>query len=296
MNQLSLLNWLYAAIGSSVFTSAIGFIFRDWILARLKGSISKEYSMQLQVHKRDMDRELQEQKALFEDRLQNIKLQHDINQTRTSLFFDHQRTAFVEIITAMAQVLDAWWETYDAETSLLARVPRRQYSELRNLAHRHQLFLGPEATACISLLFRVYDDSLPFQENPDHPAIARDTSQPHQQAEYLLSRIAALFQKEIGISYDETLIRELGLFGAIYVIRMYGYVESNLLVYLTDRHADTEDLVTVAEANFDEFVLFATGFTEDCSRSARIPKSYLRMLRSFISMLEIKPNTQAFQH
>ena len=72
-------------------------LFRGWISERLQQSIRHEYSQKLENHKAELNA-----------RIQAIQHENQLQQLRTSLFFDHQRNAFAGLLAKIAQVNQAW--------------------------------------------------------------------------------------------------------------------------------------------------------------------------------------------
>jgi hypothetical protein len=200
--------------------AALVWLARSWISERLRQSISHEYSQRLETHKNDL-----------EIRVQSLRHEFEVHQLRTSLFFDHQRSAFGELLAKIAEVNDEWWRTgYEDDVGLIAPVPSGPLRELRELYYRHQLFLDTESVMAMELLFETYRDSLPFDDNSGAGPYARDVREPYDNAEYLQPRIASLFQSKIGISSDRRSARQIALLGAIRIMNRYHFSDIQLPV------------------------------------------------------------------
>jgi hypothetical protein len=227
-----------------------------------------------------------QQKNELETNLLEFRTQHEIAQAKTSRFFDHQRSAFVDIIVSMAEATDLWWQTLDQETGLPQPVPMEKYTALKILLDKHRLFLTPECTAAMYLLYRIYDDSLPFRGDLNGKPIARDTRQPFENAEYLQPRITALFQQTIGLDYDPSLVRELALFGAAYVVHIYGSSSAATVAVLRNGQIDAEEMVYVVQKQFQDFSDTLDSLISGGSSANHMPGQYRRMLQSFIKILK----------
>ena len=88
-------------------------LLRGWISERLQQSIRHEYSQKLENHKAELN-----------TRIQAIQHENQIQQLRTSLFFDHQRNAFASLLAKIAEVNQVWIENeYTEEEGLTGPVP-----------------------------------------------------------------------------------------------------------------------------------------------------------------------------
>lgn len=140
----------------SILTGGIGgalllALLRGWITERLKQSIRHEYSQKLENHKLELNAKLQE-----------ILHANQLNQLRTSLFFDHQRQAFAEILAAIAHAVRKWWETYDPdEGEIMSPIPIEAYDKVKEVYYNHQLFLDKDCMAAIDLALEFMRQSLP---------------------------------------------------------------------------------------------------------------------------------------
>jgi hypothetical protein len=197
---------------------ALVWLLRHWISERLKQSISHEYSSKLENLKIELNA-----------KLEAVKHDYEVHQLRTSLFFDHQRAAFAEILEKVAATNQEWWRTgYDSEIGLCIPVPHVQYRLLKELYFKHQLFLDAESIMAMELLFEVYQDSFPFDDGSGGDPIQRDVQGPFNSAEYLQPRLAALFQQKIGVASDARPVRQIALLGAIRILNRYHFADIDL--------------------------------------------------------------------
>jgi hypothetical protein len=198
--------------------AAISWLLRGWITERLKQSISHEYSAKLENLKNELN-----------GKMEAVKHTYEVHQLRTSLFFDHQRSAFGEILAKVAEVNQEWWQKgYEPDVGLTTPVPSLPYSQLKALYVKHQLFLDADSIMAIELLFDIYRDSFPFHEGDE--VHHRDPREPYDKAEYLQPRLAALFQQKIGVTKDVRAVRQLALLGAIRILNHYHFTELSLPV------------------------------------------------------------------
>lgn len=192
---------------------ALVWLLRNWMSERIRQSISHEYTQKLENHKNEL-----------ELRVQSIRHEFETHQLRTSLFFDHQRSAFAELLSKIAEVNSVWWsEGYEGDIGLIHPVPSALFRELRDLYYKHQLFLDAECIMAMELLFDVYRDSLPFDDGSGSGPRARDVRGPYDNAEYLQPRIASLFQAKIGVSTDRRPARQIALLESIRILNRYHF-------------------------------------------------------------------------
>lgn len=223
------------------------FLFRGWISERLKQSIQHEYSQKLQIFKTELN-----------TRIQAIQHENQLQQLRTSLFFDHQRNAFSGILAKIAEVNQAWinkW--YEFEEGLTGPVPIEAYNELKTIFIRHQLFLDSSCLTAMELIFECYQDSFPHDDGSGAPPKHSDMDAAHENIKYLQPRLAELFRSRIGVTVSGPGEREIGLFGAIRLLNRYHFDEINLPVKGPLKFAHRDDAagaVVRAEDNFDELI------------------------------------------
>ena len=250
--------------------AALAWLARNWISERLRQSISHEYSQKLETHKNDL-----------EIRVQSLRHAFEVHQLRTSLFFDHQRSAFAELLSKIAQVNDEWWKIgYEDDVGLIEPVPSALFRELRDLYYKHQLFLDTESVMAMELLFEFYRDSFPFDDGCGNGAQSRDPREPYNNAEYLQPRIAALFQSKIGVSSERRSARQIALLGSIRIMNHYHFSDIQLPVSGPLKLENPEraaEAVMKAERHFDillpnlrkfhKYLLNETGFFHEAELS-----------------------------
>lgn len=216
MNSLTAL--LAELVPGTLASGAVVWLLRGWISERLKHSIEHEYSAKLENLKNELNA-----------RLEAVKHENEVNQLRTSLFFDHQRNAFAEILAKVAEVNQKWWSLYETDIGLTEPVPIGPYRELQALYIKHQLFLDPDSIMAMELLFDIYRESLPFDDGSGEP-VGSDPRGPYDNAEYLQPRLAALFQQKIGIAPDSRAVRQLALLGSVRILNNYHFPDIELPV------------------------------------------------------------------
>ena len=237
---------------SAATTGAILKLGKDWLSERLKASISHEYSAKLQAHKKELDIELKQQQSILDGRLQEVRLQHEVIQTRTTLFFEHQVAAFAKLLEQLSWTINCWHSSRQKESGYLPPAPLDGRTNIAKLIREHQLFLDPDCQAALEVVTDAYRRSLNYDDGSGSPPHAQDTEARLEDVEYLQPRIAALFQKKIGVDYDRQALRQIGLLGAI---RLVGARRASTDKWPLIQHilgTDPEDAVGLAEENFSQ--------------------------------------------
>jgi hypothetical protein len=266
--------------------AAITFLIRGWITERLKQSISHEYSSKLEIHKNQLEIKIQELKHTYE-----------VDRLRTSLFFDHQRTAYAEILAKISETNQEWARIgYEDDVGLIEPVPNNLYRELRALYFKHQLFLDSESIMALDLALEIYQDSMPFSDGSGGPAVNRDPSGPYDNSEYLQPRIAALFQQKIGVATDRRAVRQLALLGAVRILNRYHFKDINLPVKGDLSIKDTDrasDAIMRAERNLPELMEKIRAFHKYLQTETSFFHEAELTLGRYISVLESNHDAEA---
>ena len=265
-------------IGLSTVTSgAIVWLLKEWISNRLKGAISYEYSEKLQEHKMRMDDQLAAQKKQFDADLQAVRLAHEVNQTRTSLFFDHQRNAFSEISSEISSQLTTWGHILSEAEPMRRGFILSFKNDLQKRVSDHQIFVDPECQAALELVIDIYNTYAGRQDYP-HEA---DVPSELQCVLYLRPRIVALFQKKIGVPYDTRALGEIGVLGVIWHMSIHGPAPNRReLLALDLMGIGAVDVVEHGRSLVDELKTYAVEYqvrTHDISGARKI-MSYAHLI------------------
>lgn len=241
-----MIDTILSILSGGVTGSLLVWLLRGWISERLQQSIRHEYSQKLETHKAELN-----------TRIQAIQHENQLQQLRTSLFFDHQRNAFASILTKIAEVNQAWLDKeYHYEEGLTGQVPSEAYRELRVTFYKHQLFFDSACLVAIDLVLDCYSDSFPFKDGLGqlHP---RDADAAYEAVQFLQPRLAELFQNRIGVSSSRRAEREIALFGAIRLLNHYHFKKIDLppkgSLKLGNRDEPAE-VVVKAESHCEELV------------------------------------------
>jgi hypothetical protein len=239
MDQI--LGLLSGGIGGAVLV----WVLRGWITERLKQSISYEYSEKLEGYKNDLNTKVQ-------------AIQHDsqLNQLRTSLFFEHQRNAFAALLSKVAEINNSWFEENDPDAGSFDAVPRKLYQDLKNLYHQHQLFMDDKCLMAFDLLLESYSDSFPY--NDSDPGVHQDIDPglAFDYVEYIYPRVSLLFKQTIGVADGSKATKELALLGAMKLLNRYYYSDIELPPkgVLKTRDVMPFEVVSIAQDNFVELI------------------------------------------
>jgi hypothetical protein len=275
----SVIELLGGAVSGAVASAVIVWMGRVWISERLKQAISHEYSTKLENIRAD-----------FGVKLEAFKHAHEVNQLRTSLFFDHQRSAFGEILSKVVELNQAWSRLIDPERDSFDPAPREQRSQLEALYYKHQLFLDTELVMAMELLFDVYSDSLPFWDGEE--THDRDVQVPFATAEFLQPRLAALFRLKIGVGNDRLALRQIALLGAIRTVNRYHFSDVGIPVTGPLKIAFDElaqNAVTCAEENVEALIEKLKQFQQYLRTSGYFHEAEASVRRYLEVLVEAKP-------
>ncbi|TSK06592.1 MAG: hypothetical protein FPO08_07985 [Geobacter sp.] len=225
----------------------VAWLLRGWISERLQQSIRHEYSQKLENYKAELN-----------TRLQAIQHESQLQQLRTSLFFDHQRNAFAGVLAKIAELNQMWVDKECVpDEGLRGPVPYEAYKDLRSTIYTHQLFFDNACLAAIDLLLKYYSDSFPFVDGYGQRH-ERDVSAAYDSVQFLQPRLAEIFQNRIGVtptSYRAE--REIALLGGIQLLNNHHFRKvglpptGSLKLDESDRPAEA---LLIAEANYDELL------------------------------------------
>jgi hypothetical protein len=244
---------------SSIFSGGLAgallvWLLRGWISERLQQSIRHEYSQKLENHKAELN-----------TRIQGIQHDYELQQLRTSLFFDHQRNAFASILEKISEVNQTWIDKeVDQYDGLTGPVPYDSYRSLYATFFKHQLFFDRSCLAAIDLILECYRDSLPYDDGSGQ-LHSRDVSAAYDYVQYLQPRLAELFQNRIGVSTLNRAEREIALLGGIRILNKHRFKKIGLPPcgpLKLDSREEPADAVVKAEANCDELVAKLRQFEE----------------------------------
>lgn len=197
---------------SSFVVSLIAMIIQKNISERIEQSIRTKYLFELEKFKNEFN-------------LKIISIQNDnqVNQLRTTLFFDHQRNAFSGILEKISEINEAWVEKeYVEEEGLQGPVPYDKFKELEKLLVKNQLFFDNSCLMAIDLIIDIYSSSFPIRDTSGE-LHQQDVRYAFETVEFMQPKLAAIFQNKIGIISSKKEEYQVALFGAIRLLNKYHF-------------------------------------------------------------------------
>lgn len=250
----TILNIISGGIGGAILV----WLFRNWISERLKQSIQHEYSQKLETYKAELN-----------SKMQSILHEHQLNQLRTSLFFDHQREAFASILSQLAKTRSKWWEIAgNPEEPFIEPVPLEEYQEFKKLFYEHQLFFDSDCLLAIDLAIKAMTDSFPYYDF-NGPPQQRECREPYERLEYIQVRMAQIFQEKIGVAPANQAKFEIALLSLIKLLNSYHFSEIGLPVtgdLKLSYRDEANEAVIKAKQNIDQLIAKAKEFREYLSK------------------------------
>ena len=193
----------------------------------------------------------------FQLRMQKEKEKNEDKRFQSSLFFDHRRIAFAEILTKIAEINQKWLENGD---ELFEPLPVDAYKDLRMVFYKHQLFLDESCLDAMDLVFECYREALPDEDG--RSTGTEDIA--YSNISYLQPRLAKLFRQKIGASNDVQALRDIILLQSIRLLNRYGLgskrrVESPIVSEESPLKMDLsrispEEAVSVAVSHFSDLL------------------------------------------
>lgn len=177
----------------------VTYVAREWISTRLRSSIQHEYDVKLQNHRDD-----------FNLRIASIGHQNEMHQLKTSLFFDHQRTAYMKILEAIHTLCRDWVKNWDAENGDIWGVSEELYHNFDSVVSNNLLFLDRDLEYIVSAIkFRLGNAS----SNNDDKYIDRRTifQEAYVDISFMKLKLAEQFRNKIGIQESSNALVEVAL-------------------------------------------------------------------------------------
>lgn len=252
------MEYLLSILSGGISGAVLVWLAKGWISERLKRSIKYEYAEKLESYKTELN-----------SKVEGIKHENQVAQLRTSLFFDHQRDAFVALITKMAQINTEWMAHYEPEEGLYEPVSSNGRREFESLLYQHQLFLDEECLMALSLVTSTYYRSLPYDDGSGAPPHQNDSSQHVSYITYLQPRIASIFRGKIGVASDPQHLIDVAVLSAIELVNGYDFLEVEIPpkgALSTRKIKNAADKVAVGLDNIDDLIELLKTFDKYLSR------------------------------
>jgi hypothetical protein len=272
------MDYLISALSGVASSSALILLFKGWISERLKQSIQHEYALSLEGYKTELN-----------SRVERIRHDQQVFQLRTSLFFDHQRSAFAALITKIEEASREWAGLYEEDEGLYHPVPSARRNELEALLSEHQLFLDEDCLMALSLVTSAYSRSLPWDDRSGDEPHQGDCSQLLSDIGYLRPRIASIFREKIGVTANPMHLAEVAIFSAMELVNTYSFEDAGIPptgALATKSVRDAADKVAIGLENVDELLQLLRRFDKHLSKdNGWIHESHLRV-RQTLNCLE----------
>ncbi len=213
-------------------------------LVELKQCIQYEYSEKLESYKTELN-----------SKIEVIRHDNNVSHLRTSLFFDHQRSAFADLIMKMAEVNDEWWRCYDPDDGeFRVPVPKNGKKQFEKLLNTHQLFLDDECNIPLSMVCNAYSRSLPFinSSDPESEEIQPDSYDVARYVDYLQPRIASIFRSKIGITENDNCLLEVVILQAMELFNKLHIAKDYIPSKLRTTNKTPSELVFIGVTHINE--------------------------------------------
>jgi hypothetical protein len=145
---------------------------------------------------------------------------------------------------------------FEIDEGIVDPVPKEQYQKLLDTYYEQQLFLDSDCLVAVELAIGALQASLPFEDG-DRTKHARDCDLAFRRLEYILPRVASVFQEKLGLLASTRAKLELATLGAVLLLNQYHFREialpvmGNLKIQANDWPAD---IVARGEANREELL------------------------------------------
>ncbi|MBK0052756.1 hypothetical protein [Stenotrophomonas sp. S39] len=272
------MEYFLSLVSGGVGGGALVWLAKGWISERLRQSIQHEYAQKLESYKTELN-----------SKVEGIRHENQVSQLRTSLFFDHQRSAFAALIAKIAKNNEEWAELGDPDEGLFEPIPSAGRQEFEALILEHQLFLDEECLMALSLVTQVYFQSLPYDDRSGAPLHQRECSQLVSDIKYLHPRIASIFRAKIGVTANRQHLVDVAVLSAIELVNGYHFADAGIPPdgKLSIRGIrDAADKVALGLDNAQELVCLLRQFDKHLSRDGGwIHEAQLRV-RQTLGVLE----------
>jgi hypothetical protein len=210
------MEYLLSSLFGGVSGAVLMWLTKSWISERLKQSISHEYSKKLELHKHEHSQGLERLRSDLDVELEKARHYNQVSQLRTSLFFDHQRSAFAAIIKQAVEVNDKWVQGYRPEEGLYDAVPKAEFAALVSLFYEHQLFLDDECLVLMTVLMEAYKESYPYFDG--ERTHYKDNSEIFEFVGYVVPRMASVFRGKIGVGNSSAHLKDIIVLAAMILV------------------------------------------------------------------------------
>lgn len=177
----------------------VTFLAREWISTRIRTSIQHDYDLKLENHRND-----------FNLRIASIAHQNEMHQLKTSLFFDHQRTAYMSILNGIYEICHKWTKGWDWEHGNVWGLSSELFNEFDAVVANNLLFLDKDCEYIVNAIrFRLGNACA--LEDDKYMNRTSIFTQAHEDVMYLKSKLAEQFRKQIGVQGSSNALLEVSI-------------------------------------------------------------------------------------
>jgi len=233
------------------------------------GLVLKEYLQ------RSFDSKLSSQKDEFQKQVKSIEHQNQLDQLRTSLFFDHQRDAFAEIIKRLSDLI----HKIDPIDSKEPQTKKPHYEEFCKVVDSHRLFLDEDCLTAIDLI----QDWIFIYDGGDEPIELHNPFNAYYFLWYLNKQLSGIFRSKIGVEDKLSYLENVALIGAIFLFNRYHINKLSENLKITS--GTQIESVAIAAREHKEFLvkslqefIMQSGNTKSIQKELRYATRYLNIL------------------
>lgn len=173
------------------------------------------------------ERELETLKAEFSKTLEGLKHQYHLEQAVLSLAFEHQRSAYSEILGVLVEAKRAFDARYDWEDRTYGPFKENPWPKVFDVRLKHLLFLDEDILDALEFSLKAISMSLPWSDglNEHEPGDER-VEEARRRFEFLLQQTARLLRTKAGLVKDEQALLPLAVYGALDLVNRPFYPRS----------------------------------------------------------------------
>ena len=209
-----------------LFWGPLAAIISGLLYLLLKLTLEKTITTRIDYIK---EKEIENLKASFTKELESARHQYQLQQVRTPLFFDHQRQAFSEILSALVDITDAFAKSYDPSTDEHNPISGNAHENLRQAYHRNLLFLDEDCCIGVDLCLRSLLNTHPLADGDGvHYPPPESFQQAFEEISYFRKKLTKLFQSKLGLADGKELMKDIVIAGSVLLLNRYHFAELGL--------------------------------------------------------------------
>jgi hypothetical protein len=246
----------YGGGGAAITYVVFHFLTKNWI--------ENQFNKELEKFKFKNAQELETYKAELNSKMQEKLYEQQLNQLRTSLFFNHQQQAFASILKQIAETQRSWVAGFNPEYEPWPPIPAGEYEKIQQVYHENQLFLDKDCVFIIDLILETTNDSLPidigggqFEDGDCYGA--------YERMNFFKDKLALIFQEKIGLRVSRIEKREVALLVAMRLLNKCNLENIGLPVkgpLHLEKQDNVLDAINKAKSNQPELLVKISEFKE----------------------------------